>query len=298
MTVIQSLSDLELLRESVDIEVKLAAGRDGQGALPEDFWPTYSAFANTQGGIVVLGVREKSGQFSVEGIANIAKVRKDLFDALNNRQKVSANLLNDASVREIVIEGKTILSTEHPVDLSKTLQHLTHDGMLESTGGRGAIYHLPGETIPTPDDVFGSPPRISVPSSSNLDLSSSNLDLSSSNLDNKRDANGCLMADQLPLTIIDNLTVLSPDLLTGLETIATIPRAKGKVERDVLITIILQLCAKHFVTLRCLASLVHRKPETLRNQYLTPLVRERKLTLAFPTTPTHERQAYCTSSER
>jgi len=31
----------------------------------------------------------------------------------------------------------------------------------------------------------------------------------------------------------------------------------------------------------------------LRNDYLSPMVRARILSLAFPTTPTHERQAYC-----
>ncbi|MEQ1741972.1 MAG: ATP-binding protein [Candidatus Nitrotoga sp.] len=114
MIEIQSITDIELLRESVDLECKLAAGRDGQGALPEDFWPTYSAFANTQGGVMLLGVREKKLQFSVEGIANVTKVRKDLFDALNNRNKVSANVLNDVSVREIVLEGRTILVIDIP----------------------------------------------------------------------------------------------------------------------------------------------------------------------------------------
>lgn len=34
---IQSLEDLSLLRESVSLECKLAHGRDGKGALPEDF---------------------------------------------------------------------------------------------------------------------------------------------------------------------------------------------------------------------------------------------------------------------
>ncbi|MCL5059270.1 MAG: putative DNA binding domain-containing protein [Candidatus Thermoplasmatota archaeon] len=111
---IQSVADLELLRESVDLECKLAADRDGNGALPEDFWPTYSAFANTQGGVVVLGVREKQLQFFVEGIANVARVRKELFDGLNNRQKVSTNLLSDASVRELVLEGRTILVIDIP----------------------------------------------------------------------------------------------------------------------------------------------------------------------------------------
>ena len=111
---IQSIADLELLRESVDLECKLALGRDGQGALPDDFWPTYSAFANTQGGVVLLGVREKQGRFTIEGIANVAKVRKDLFDALNNRNKVSANLLTDASVHELVLESRTILVVDIP----------------------------------------------------------------------------------------------------------------------------------------------------------------------------------------
>ena len=48
---IASLDDLSLLRESVSLECKLAQGRDGKGALPEDFWPTYSAMANTDGGV-------------------------------------------------------------------------------------------------------------------------------------------------------------------------------------------------------------------------------------------------------
>lgn len=640
---IQSIDDLELLRESVDLECKLAGGRDGQGTLPDDFWPTYSAFANTQGGVVVLGVREKQFQFFVEGIANVSKVRKELFDALNNRQKVSANLLTDASVRELVLDGKTILiidipratrkqrpvylttnpfachtyrrlndgdrplpddevkrmlaeqvedsrddrilrgygfddlnletfrayrqvfanrepghpwnahddneflrqiggwrrdretgesgltmagllmfgqmvaiqeelpnymldyqerpeaktekrwidrltldgkwsgnlydfyrkvylkltadlkvpfrlekgerkdetpvhealrealanvivhadysdrasvlvvkrpdmfgfrnpglmripvevalqggepdcrnrtlhkmfrfvgvgeqagtgipkilhgwqsqhwsppklydtpepynqtllelrmidlfpeqvmtglqarfgqhfdgltyvervalalaasegtvnharlravTTEHPVDLSKTLQHLTQVGMLESTGGRGAIYHLPGEPIPTPDDVFGPPTRISVPSSPNLAPSSPNLN-------GVRDSDGCLISEQLGFPVIDDLTSLSPRLLSALEAVALEPRSKGKVDREVLIDVVLQLCTGRFVMLRCLAELVHRKPETLRDQYLSKLVRDRKLALAFPTTPTHERQAYCSTA--
>ena len=202
------------------------------------------------------------------------------FDELLHVERVSLALaasegtVNHARLRTI--------TTEHPVDLSKTLQHLTQLGMLESTGGRGAVYHLSGEALPTPDDVFGLPPRNSVSSSPNLT--------------EKRDADGCLIAAQLLLPIIDNIEMLSPNLLANLESIASEPRAKRKVGRDVIITIILQLCAKQFITLRCLATLVNRKPETLREQYLTKLVRERKLTLAFPTIPTHERQAYCTSA--
>lgn len=111
---LKSLADIALLRESVDMECKLARGRDGQGALPEDFWPTYSAFANTAGGVVVLGLREKKGQFHVEGIPDVGRVRRELFDCANNRQKVSTNLLGDDAVRELVIDSRTMLAIEIP----------------------------------------------------------------------------------------------------------------------------------------------------------------------------------------
>lgn len=109
-----ALDDLSLLRESVSLECKLAQGRDGKGALPDDFWPTYSAMANTDGGIVILGVRERKGQFEVAGIENPDKLRTELFNHLNNRQKVSVNLLRDEDVRAWPVEGKTLLVVEIP----------------------------------------------------------------------------------------------------------------------------------------------------------------------------------------
>ena len=103
------------LSESAELECKLASGRDGTGALPKDFWPTYSAFANTHGGVVLLGIREKPrGQFTVEGVKQPDKVITDLFNTLNNSQKVSANLLSDADVRVIEFEGKSVVQITVP----------------------------------------------------------------------------------------------------------------------------------------------------------------------------------------
>jgi hypothetical protein len=232
MIEIRSQADLALLRESVDLECKLAAGRDGQGAVPEDFWPTCSAFANTEGGVVILGLRERQGQFTVEGIANVAKVRKELFDSLN----------------------------------------------------AGSSPNLPGSSVNLD------------PTSVNLPASSVNLDPSSPTSPEARDAEGCLLTDQLALPVIDDLSRLVLPLRARLEALAAEPRAKGKVDREVLIQVVLTLCDRRFVTLRCLAELVSRQPHTLRSQYLTRLVKDRKLSLAFPTTPTHERQAYCATA--
>ncbi|MEO6624286.1 MAG: ATP-binding protein, partial [Burkholderiaceae bacterium] len=227
---------------------------------------------------VMAGLKAKFGA-AFDGLGYVDRVALALA--------ASEGTVNHARLRAVTVE--------HSVDLSKSLQHLTQAGMLESTGGRGAIYHLPGEAIPTPDEVFGPPVRISVPSSPNLARSSPNLDASSLNLTEKRDADGCLVSGQLPLPVIDDLDALSPAMRSRLEAIAAEPRSKGKVNREVLHRVILELCMARFVTLRCLAELIQRKSETLRDQYLSKMVRERKLTLAFPTTPTHERQAYCST---
>ena len=68
MTNIHTLEDIATLSETHGLECKLAAGRDGKGQLPADFWPTYSAFANSRSGIILLGVQEKQGRFSFHGV--------------------------------------------------------------------------------------------------------------------------------------------------------------------------------------------------------------------------------------
>ena len=643
---IESIADLELLRESVDLECKLAAGRDGKGTLPEDFWPTYSSFANTEGGMVLLGVREKQGQFSIEGVADIAKVRKELFDGLNNRQKVSVNLLTDASVREVVLQGRTILAIEipranrkqrpvhlttnplaqhtyrrlndgdrplpddevkrmvaeqvedsrddrvlrgydlddldqttfhayrqvfanrdpnhpwnalpdreflrqiggwrkdretgesgitvagllmfgqmaaiqeefqnymldyqeraeakaerrwvdrltldgkwsgnlydfyrkvylkltgdlkvpfslekgerkdetpvhealrealanvlvhadysdrasvlvvkrpdmfgfrnpglmripaaiaiqggehdcrnrtlhkmfrlvgvgeqagsgipkiyrgwasqhwrapalyeriepynqtllelrmvdllpaavltalrkvfgakfdalgqnerltlaaaaservvtharvremtrlHPFDLTRMLQTLVREGFLEAHNpGRGAVYCLPGAALPKPEEVFGDGSEHSVPSSAHLPGSSAHLAGEAGNEDH-RDANGRLLADQLDAPVIDTLEMLVPSFRAQLEKLAAEPRNKAKLPVETVKEVVLAVCSGHYVTLSCLAQLVNRDPDAFRQQYLKPLAKDGKLRLAFPTAPTHAKQAY------
>lgn len=114
MVDLKTLDDLQLLRETLELECKLAQGQSGQGEVPKDFWPTYSAMANAHGGVVLLGVREKAGVFSIAGLSNPAKVRADLFNNLNNPGKVSINLLTDADVQEVVIEGQVILCIQIP----------------------------------------------------------------------------------------------------------------------------------------------------------------------------------------
>ena len=105
---------LHALSESVELECKLAHGKDGRGEIPRDFWPTYSAMANAHGGVVLLGVREKAGKFSVAGVPDAGRLRRDLFNTLNNRAKVSVNLLSEADVLVRELAGVQVLEVHIP----------------------------------------------------------------------------------------------------------------------------------------------------------------------------------------
>lgn len=114
MTNIHTLEDIATLSETIGLEYKLAAGRDGKGHLPADFWPTYSAFANSRGGIILLGVQEKQGRFSLHGVDQPERIITDLFNTVNNPQKVNVNLLSDQDVSSLTIEGKSLVTVSVP----------------------------------------------------------------------------------------------------------------------------------------------------------------------------------------
>lgn len=115
MLVIESLEDIAALRESADVECKAAQGRDGKGAFPHDAWETYSGFANSGGGDIFLGLKEKkNGQFELKGIENIPKVLDEFWVNVSNPQKVSCNLMREDWVKTVTIDGRTIIQIHVP----------------------------------------------------------------------------------------------------------------------------------------------------------------------------------------
>ena len=89
--------------EKINIEAKLA-----QGGLPNSIWETYSAFANSYGGTILLGVEEnkKTKELSVAGIDNPQKLISDFWNIVNNPNKVNVNILLDGHVYEMDYDNK------------------------------------------------------------------------------------------------------------------------------------------------------------------------------------------------
>ena len=97
--------------ESADLEFKTASG-----GFPKSLWETYSAFANTNGGIIILGIRERNGHLQIEGLTpeQIQQYKKQFWNDVNNPDCVSYNLLVDRDVIEGEYEGKKLLLIRVP----------------------------------------------------------------------------------------------------------------------------------------------------------------------------------------
>ena len=104
MIAIAAIYDLLHYGEGTVVEFKTS-----KGGFPNSFWTTFSAFANTDGGVIVLGVKEKDKLAFVDGLTKTEAItlKKQFWDMANNRQKVSTPLLKneDAYVQEIPNEG-------------------------------------------------------------------------------------------------------------------------------------------------------------------------------------------------
>ena len=65
-------------------------------------------------GIIILGVQEnkENNICTVKGVENVNNILKDLWNTINNKEKVSQNVINDDNIYILEIENKKIIVIE------------------------------------------------------------------------------------------------------------------------------------------------------------------------------------------
>ena len=93
-----------------------ASAKAAQGGLPGDVWPSVSAFANTNGGLIVLGVKEntKTHELFVLGLKDAHKMLDDFVNAANSADKLSYPIISDEHLSIQTIRGREVIAIKVP----------------------------------------------------------------------------------------------------------------------------------------------------------------------------------------
>lgn len=94
---------LKKIKESDTVELKTSERK-----VPPSFYETYSAFANTKGGTIYLGIKEGNPN-EIVGVDNPDEQVKAILSTLENKQKTSVNVLSGDDCEVIEANGKKII---------------------------------------------------------------------------------------------------------------------------------------------------------------------------------------------
>lgn len=100
--------------ETVEVECKKAESK-----VPRSVYESYCAFANTNGGYIVLGVEENKSKanpderFKIQGLRNAEKQKEDFGNTINGN-KVNVNLLKDEDVNIVEEDGVSLVVIHVP----------------------------------------------------------------------------------------------------------------------------------------------------------------------------------------
>ena len=84
--------------------------KKARNGLPDDLWETYSAFANSNGGCIILGVKEHDDKsWYTTGLKDVGKLKKSFWDTIHNHKNVSVVLLTDDDLKDYEINFEVIV---------------------------------------------------------------------------------------------------------------------------------------------------------------------------------------------
>ena len=83
---IKIMTKEELIDRINDIEWEDFEAKEAKSELPKNIWETVSAFANTSGGWIVLGIKQNDKKFEISGVDNAEKLEQDFQGTLRSQK--------------------------------------------------------------------------------------------------------------------------------------------------------------------------------------------------------------------
>lgn len=228
-----------------------------------DLWEDPESYRST----LLLPMVSLLPESSVQALRSL--YGEDRFSALSQDEVLAAVT---ADIEGQVSKNRLATMTPlHPADIAAMLKEMAADGLLEQTVPPRGVYRLP---------------RAVAPSSSCSEGSSSYSEASSS-----------YSAGSTTHTEIlrDQKRADDDEIWEVLVRIAEPSRKKRWVSRSVMRNIVVSLCCVRGLRLAEMAEIMDRNPQSLRQQYLIPLIEEGQLRYLYPGEPTHPQQAYLAS---
>jgi ATP-dependent DNA helicase RecG len=122
------MSTLKSLLESG--EWNDAEFKEARNALPKSAFETVSAFANTHGGWIVLGIKQDGERFEICGVDEPDKIQNDFLSVLHADNKVNHDL--DISEHRHEVDGKIVLAF-HVAENPRSRKPVYLDGDIRRT---------------------------------------------------------------------------------------------------------------------------------------------------------------------
>ena len=106
-----------------------------ENELPDSVWQSYSAFANTRGGTILLGVEQSAKrEFRICGVQDPISLIKQFWDTVNDPSKISGVVLFEENVYTQLVDGKSVVvievpqaqRTEKPIYINNSLNNGTY----------------------------------------------------------------------------------------------------------------------------------------------------------------------------
>lgn len=139
------LSKFDEYKEDNRREVKAA-----EGGLPQSLWDTYSSMANTYGGVIICGVRERrDGTWFTTGMKDASKLERNFWNQANDQKKVSINLIRESDVGIYQVGDDVIFVAKVPMANRETKPVFINGDMFRGTFTRNAEgdYHCTPEEV-------------------------------------------------------------------------------------------------------------------------------------------------------